>query len=272
MKVALITAIYGPYEASCKPVAQQTIEVDKICFSNVENLKLNGWNVDRTPYHETFPSELDSRQDLRNSFVNNKHTYNTAKYYKFQWHLIPALKDYDFIIWVDGTVEITEKKAVEMLIQRAEEYEVCTWNHERHSGILEREVRACSRDKRFCTTHWFGQDQPLQPVSEQYSDYVKNGYSNEFWKEYPRREGRGDGRNFGVWFTCMITSKYSPTTIRFNNAIYYELKKWSTMEQICLPKVAQDLNFVPYTLPDKEITGSKPHYTSSIHIKHRHGN
>jgi len=273
MKVAFITAIYGPYEATCKKIVDQSIDVDKICFTNVENLEAHDWIVDRTPYHDLYKSDIDTDESMRNSIVNNSHTYNIAKYYKFQWHKIPVLKKYDVVIWLDGTIEITHPDAARMLADRALSYGVCTWMHERHGGILKNEVNACSRDKRFCTTNWFGQDQPFQPVMEQYNSYVTEGYTDAFWKNFSRKEGRGDNRNFGVWLTCMISwSTNNKDAINLNNHIYHELRKWTTMEQICLPKVAQDLNYVPYTLPDNEITGNHPHGRSLIHIKHRHGN
>lgn len=273
MKVVFITAIYGAYEASCKPIIKQTIDVDQICFSNIKDIKLNGWKLDLTEYHNEYPVDIDSDITLRNSLINNPHTYNVGKYYKFQWHLIPILKHYDVVIWLDGTVEIINPKCAEMLVERTLKYGICTWNHERHAGILKNEINACSIDKRFNTTNWFGQNQPLQPVSEQYNNYIENGYSEEFWKTYPRKEGRGDVRNFGVWLTCMLAyDAKNQKVIDFNNKVYYEMKKWTTMCQIAFPKVIQDTGLVPYTLPDNEIVGTNPHYNSNIHIKHRHGN
>ena len=273
MKVAFITANYGGYETSCKTIAKQSIDVDQIYFTNIENISdPNGWTIDRTPYHEIHKSDIDSDTSLRNSIVNNSHTYNIAKYYKFQWHKIPMLEKYDVIIWVDGTIEITHADAAKMLVERALGYDMCTWNHERHNGILEREAIACSKDARFCTTNWFGQDQPFQPILEQYESYVRDGYTDEFWVNFPRKEGRGLGPHFGVWLVCMIAwNTRSERAIELNNRVYQELRKWTTMEQISIPKVSQDLNFVPYTLPDHEITGDSPHWDSSIHIKHRHG-
>ncbi len=53
-KVAVITAIFGDYEASCKSFAYQTIPTDFICFSNNELIDGNGWEVDNFPYHESF--------------------------------------------------------------------------------------------------------------------------------------------------------------------------------------------------------------------------
>lgn len=273
-KVAIVTCVYGTYEASCKPIKPQTTPVDLICFSNLspDKIKLNGWELDNTPYHETHPVEID-KSNLRNSLKNNKHTYNIGKYYKFMWHYIPRLQEYDVVIWVDATVEIIHPNAVEMLVDRAKRYGICTWNHEKHGGNLFKEVKSCSNDHRFNSTNWFGQNQPLQPVKEQYRNYLENGYSESFWKNVKREEGRGDGINFGVWLTCMIAfDSKNASVLSFNELVYGEMKKWSTMCQIAFPKVVQDTNLIPYTLPDSQIKGNNPHRNSSIHIKHRHGN
>ena len=107
-RIAFITAIIGPYEASTKKYAKQSIPCDFICFTNNLNIKNNGWIIDNTPYHLTRKSKVDTGK-YTNSLSNNKHTFNIAKYFKQNFYNIPRLQQYDIIIWLDGTIQITNK-------------------------------------------------------------------------------------------------------------------------------------------------------------------
>ena len=79
-RIAFITAIVGPYEASTKKYTKQSIPCDFICFTNNLNIKNNGWIIDHTPYHLTHKSKVDNGK-YTNSLSNNKHTFNIAKYF-----------------------------------------------------------------------------------------------------------------------------------------------------------------------------------------------
>jgi len=101
-KICYITAIYGNYELTCKPYAEQTIKTDFICFTDNKDIEKNGWIIDTTPYHILNKSTIDTGNYI-NSISNNKHTFNIAKYYKQSFINIPIIKDYDCIVWLDGT-------------------------------------------------------------------------------------------------------------------------------------------------------------------------
>lgn len=120
MKVAYITAILGDYELTCKPFVKQTIESDFICFTDNPSIENNGWIIDTTPYHDTHKSPVDIgiynnsiSKEGRLSVLENRHTFNLAKYYKQSWKNIPRLKDYDVVIWLDGTIQITKEDVSE---------------------------------------------------------------------------------------------------------------------------------------------------------------
>jgi hypothetical protein len=76
-----VTAIYGGYEASCKKYVAQTVDTDFICFTDNPNIISNGWIIDTKPYHLIYKSSLDN-DTYTNSFSNNMHIFNVAKYYK----------------------------------------------------------------------------------------------------------------------------------------------------------------------------------------------
>lgn len=265
-KIAFITAIYGPYEASCKKFVKQTIPADFICFTNLTKLDSNGWIIDRNPYHLTHKCPFDS-SDLINSLQNNTHTFNIAKYYKQNFQSIPRLKNYDVVVWLDGTIEITHPKTAEWVVNKIKEHPIITWEHEYRRGKLFNEVTASMQCERYPSTYWFGQSQPFQDVLKQYKEYLKNGYDDHnYWHSIdPKR------KHFGVWVTCFIAfDNHSPQVGEFLNMWYLQTLKYTTQDQVGFPYVAQKLRMHPYTLPDHQIKGFG-HTGTDFYIKHSHG-
>jgi hypothetical protein len=192
-KIAYITAIYGNYELSCKKFIKQTIKSDFICFTNNDKIKSNGWVVDTNPYHLTNKSKMDNNLKL-NSIENNKHTFNIAKYYKQNFNNIARLKDYDCIIWLDGTIEITNENVSKYLLDNIDKHNIIGWSHEYRNGKLINETMA-SDFPRYTSTKWFEQQQPFQNIFKQYVHYIGDGYKEEFWDEY---KSSTNNNNFGM--------------------------------------------------------------------------
>ena len=97
-RVAYISAIFGGYEKTCKPFTKQTIDSDFICFTDNPNIESNGWIIDTNPYHDTHRSLIDNglyinstKKEVRLKPLENRHTFNLAKYYKQNWQNIPRL-------------------------------------------------------------------------------------------------------------------------------------------------------------------------------------
>lgn len=277
MKVAYITAIFGNYELTCKPFVSQTIESDFICFTDNPNIISNGWIIDTTPYHDTHKSPVDNglynnslKKEGKLKELENRHTFNIAKYYKQAWKNIPRLHEYDFVIWLDGTIEITKNYVSEKMIQLCQEYKIVSWHHELRGGLLFHEAFSCYLEK-YHDRNYLGQAQPYQDVIAQYHSYLQEGYDENFWKRFPRKEGRGRGDHFGVWITCFVAfdnREYYVT--KFLDNWYLQTLKYTTQDQVGFSKVAQDLCLVPYTLPDENIKGQDPHVETDIFIKHDH--
>lgn len=254
-KVAFITAIMGDYERSCKPFAPQTIPSDFICFTNNPNLTANGWDVDTTMYHDAYPNPQDTGHH-RNSLRNNRHTFNIAKYYKQSFHCIPRMKDYDIVIWLDGTLEITSPRVAEYAARIFEgPSNLIAFKHEfRPEGNLKDEV-AASHFERYTSTHWNGQDQPYQDVDAQYQAYLDDGF----------KEGRG------VWITCFVPMDMrKQETHQFLDTWYLQTLRHTTQDQISFPYALQKAKVNIHSLPDAEING-KPHTATDVYVKHAHG-
>jgi len=268
-KICYITAIYGSYESTCKPFIKQTIPSDFICFTDNENIEKNGWTIDTNPYHITNKSKLDNDEYI-NSMSNNKHTFNIAKYYKQQFQNIPILQHYDVIVWLDGTIKITNPNTSEFIKNKIEEYKIIGWMNELHSGILKNEVDNTIMD-RYTSTFWNNQHQPYQDIFKQYNYYVDDGYNDDFFNDAPTaNEFNKD--NIGVWITCFVAflNKNKEVT-QFLDLWYLQTLKHTTQDQMSFPYVCYKTGIIPYTLPDKEIKGTNPHSSTDFYEKLQHG-
>lgn len=277
MRVAYITAILGNYELTCKPFVKQTIESDFICFTDNPNIESNGWIIDIEPYHDTCKCPFDNglyinsiSKEGKLKELENRHTFNLAKYYKQSWSNIPRLKDYDVVIWLDGTIEITKEDVSEYMVELCLKYNIVSWHHELRGGLLFHEAYVCYLAK-YNDRDYLGQKQPYQDVIAQYHTYLQEGYDEQYFLNCPRKEGRGRGDHFGVWITCFVAfNNRSQKVKEFLDRWYLQTLKYTTQDQVGFPKVAQDLNLVPYTLPDKKFGGDNPHVSTDIFIKHEH--
>lgn len=264
-KIAYITAIYGSYEATCKPFVPQTVVSDFICFTDNPNMESNGWSIDTNPYHLTYPSPIDTGE-YTNSIAKNKHTFNIAKYYKQSFQQIPRLREYDIVVWLDGTLELIYSRISEWLLRMIPSKSVIGWEHECRQGVLKEEVIASNCD-RYTSTWYFNQPQPYQDVNLQYEEYVKDGYDESLWKRIdPTR------KHFGVWITCFVAFHNKKKEVSdFLNHWYLQTLQYTTQDQIGFPYTVQKTKLIPYTLPDEIIWGERPHFFTEFYIKHTHG-
>jgi len=283
-KVAFITSILGGYDAECKPFVKQTVETDFICFTDNENIKNeSGWKLDTNPYHLTHPNPIDTGYYINsitkkppltefNDYQGNRHTFNLAKYYKQSFQFIPRLKDYDVIIWIDGSIEILHSEVSEYMLELCPKYGVVSWQHEMRAGRLIWEAHA-SYLPRYLNRNYLGQSQPYQDVISQYHTYLQEGYNETYWDHVTRIEGKGShpGNHFGVWLTCFTAFNNKDQQIsKFLDLWYLQTLKYTTQDQVGFPKVVQDTSIIPYTLPDNRFTGNNPHQGTNIFKKHLH--
>ena len=247
-KIAFITAIYGGYESSCRNVVKQTLDSDFICFTDAPLISVDSdlWVVDRTPYHIVNKSKIDNGSYF-NSMKNNTTPFNVAKYYKEQWHLIPRLKDYDMVVWLDGTIEITNENAAKMLYDNISN-DIITWAHE-PNRTLDSE-RIASKFPRY----------DGQKIDEQYKFYLDQGYDDSHFKKV--------NNGTSVWVTCMVAFANNSRVHTFLDHWYLQNLEYSTQDQIGFPYSLWVNNIKPLTLASGKIKGS--FHNSTIHHKHGH--
>jgi hypothetical protein len=263
-KVAFITAIYGGYESTCKRYVEQSVPTDFICFTNNRNIQSNKWVIDTNPYHITHRSKIDSGEYI-NSIDNNKHTFNISKYYKQSFYNIPILKQYDVIIWIDGTIAITNPNCAKWLLDNIQQHKIIGWSH-CQNGILKNEVDASNFGK-YSSKFWFGQPQPCQDVIKQYEAYIQDGYDEAFFKSLNHRNPE-----FGVWLTCFVAFDMKNEAVKqFLDLWYLQTLKYTTQDQVGFPYVVQKTGLIPYTLPDENIRGMYTSVLTDFYIKCHHG-
>jgi hypothetical protein len=267
MSVCYITAIYGNYEATCKPFVKQTIDSDFICFTNNLNIESNGWTIDNTPYHLLNKSSIDNDSYI-NSLCNNQHNFNIAKYYKQSFHNIPILKKYSVIVWMDGTLEITHDKVSEYILENIYEHKIIGWHHEYRHGTLNEEVFKSCDGPKYQKREWLNQKQPVQNVVKQFEEYIKEGYSDDYFKNHPKK----NSQHFGVWITCFVAFLNNNSEVKeFLDLWYKQTLMYTTQDQVGFPYVCQKLSMVPLTLPNSDVSGPKPHTKTRFYVKRDHG-
>jgi hypothetical protein len=263
-RICFITAIFGGYENSCKSFVKQTIATDFVCFTDDKNIIANGWEIDTIPYHDIYQSPLDNGKQL-NSLKKNRHTFNIAKYYKQAFQNIPRLKSYDVIVWLDGSIEITNCNVAYFIFNKIKSYKIIGWYHESRNGNLEKEVAASENFYRYSEKFWNNQKQPYQNVRKQYETYLKNGYNETFFKSLNIHPSS----HFGVWITCFVAfNNKDLDTTRFLDMWYSQTLQYTTQDQVGFSYVSQKLLIIPYTLPQTKESNS--HSETSFYIKHTH--
>jgi hypothetical protein len=259
-RICYITANYGNYEQTCKQIRSQTIPFDCICFTDNPNMPTNGWELDITPYHLTNRSPVDNDSSRINSIDNNKNTFNIAKYYKQSFQNIPRLKEYDVVVWLDGTVEIINPNISEWLLTMCPTHKIITWEHEWRRGSLWEETKGADFP-RYTSTNFHNQPQPYQDIFAQYAKYIDDGYDVNFFKNI----------NFGVWLTCFVAFNNKDSDVSsFLNLWYLQTLQHTTQDQLGFPYVVQKTKLIPYTLPDSTFKGERPHDRTDVYIKHNH--
>lgn len=284
-RVAYITAVFGNFEATCKAHAEQTVPSDFICFTDSERIKNDGhdgWIVDTLPYHTLNPSPLDDGVSV-NSLANNQHPFNIAKYYKQAFHNIPRLQGYEAVVWLDGTVEITEANTSQQVLQRLRAHGSAApvvFEHEDRRGVMKDEMlisHIVDGGRKYLSTVWNGFKQPSQDLRGQYQSYVEDGYTDDFWRRIePHRPNRG------MWITCFVgwdmantpsASRPEVASVRARDILdlwYLQTLTHTTQDQMGFPYALQKLGVVPGALPDEHVSGM-PHKKTDWYIKHDHG-
>ena len=266
-EVAVITGIFGGYEAVLKRFAKQSVPTDFICFTDMQSeIDSRGWIIDRNPYHLHLANSIDTGNFV-NSIKNNMHPMNIGKFYKQYFFAIPRMKKYTTVIWADGNLQLEHPHMVAMMQSIISGgNNIILFEHWRY-GKLKKEVEIASISYKYNSTVFNGIVQPLQDIPAQYEAYMLAGYDDDlYWKR-----ARPDRPQYGLWITSFIAYDMTdPDTQAFLSNWYMQTLSFSTQDQVGFSFAAQMSGVLPYSLPDRvNVNGTA--IVNTLYTKSEHG-
>lgn len=169
-KVAIVTANYGSYDTpkNHSNVLNSHL-VDWYYFTDNSKLKNSldsKWKVITKSYHL-----IKNKSNYPNSLPNsNKHTHNimSEKFYKVCTHRIPELDNYDYWIWIDGSVYLRDGFVDEILKLINSGNKLINFAHSERDNITDEFNLSIQMDK------YANQD-----LLYQYRTYMDSGFEDD---------------------------------------------------------------------------------------------
>jgi len=225
-KIAIITAIYGKYEILKNYSNVFNYErADWYCFTDgdIENNDFP-WKIIKTPYHLNIDDS-----SLKNSYsnINDEKVKNmmSAKYYKTQTHKIDILKDYDYFIWIDGSLLLRDNflNNVINLLENNSDYSIFNFKHSVRDNIKD-EVYFCKDWQKY-------KDQDLET---QYLTYKNDNFKDDW----------------GLYELTSFYRKNIPEINKIYDLWWYHNLCYSYQDQVSYPYVLWKLNTKPYIIKE----------------------
>ena len=253
---AIITTIYGSREKSLKATIKQTYPTDFYAFVDREDIPNRGnWVKDCLRYQtiSSTKSPIDNNLMI-NSLNKNLHPYLQYKYYKMQFFLIPQLKKYKYIIWMDSSFSVrtsyTSERLINLLIKTNST--IMFYRHPYYKTV-QQEANFAMHNSRWRSTKLWGIKQPFQNISKQIHDYFSNGFSDDYFGE--------------IWVTGIyIIDMSKPKSIPFLNEWFLQTLNYSTQCQISLPYSAWKIGIKPKDISPGSIY-ENPYFVYHGHYK-----
>jgi len=169
-KIAIITAIFGGYDnlKDISPINNKDL-VTWFCFTDNTEIKNDNYTIINTPYH------INNLKDEYNQYKNYyKNTTDiqlknmmSAKYYKIKLHEIDILKDFDYFIWIDGSLNLQPVFIDNIMNLINKNYDLINIIHPDRSTVKD-EVAVCIVNNRY----------KIQRIDIQYNTYLEDGFKD----------------------------------------------------------------------------------------------
>lgn len=221
MKVAIVTAIFGQYDSFKTQKVDGADLVDWFCFTDDKSLVVGQdnvpWKIINTPFHieNTKKKTSSDAADVVaiNAYENIKcpRVYNMmcAKYYKIQTHAIDILKDYDFYIWIDGSIFL-RREFVTLMVKLFKQYAppLVSFKHSARNSVGAEFLESVNMNK-----------YRAQPLTQQYKTYVNENFPD----------------NLGLFENTVMIKKNCDTVNKAFDMWWEHNVKYSYQDQISLP-------------------------------------
>ena len=173
---------------------------------------------------------INSNWDVRPLFsYGEPNLRRQAKWYKV--HSLLEMAEYDRTLWIDGSCEVLEKRAIEVMLQV--EDSIALFKHGERDCLFEEASFSLGMPKY--------QNEPLREQVQYYID------------EYDHPQ------HWGCWFTGAILRNRSPLTERIEQSWWREIERWSYQDQVSLPVVFRNLGERPLDFPEIGLHSFKFH-------------
>ena len=209
-RIAIITAIYGNYDNIKEHNIQSKDSVDWYCFTNNNNMKSKTWNIINTPYHI-------NNKELKNSIYKNSNSKDkkteymmAAKYYKIKSHKIDILKNYDYIVWIDGSIFLQNNFINNIISLINKNYQLINFKHSMRNNIKDETIVSKKMLK-----------YKNQDLDYQYKTYIKEGFQD----------------NIGLFENTIIIRKNNSNIEKLFDEWWIHNLKYSYQDQISYPFV-----------------------------------
>lgn len=217
-KVCVITACTGNYKATIRSIDH--LDVDGYVFGDArdEDIDIQGnrWKRDKTQY------------------FYHTDTFTMAKYYKCFWSQIPALREYDVVVWIDGTIEIKQ-----LPIEYLEDHDLVVYEHGGRFNTIQENNNTVIR---------------LDPRYYDFCDGL----------ERQREEPNIDW----LAITCFVVHKKCEKIIHMQNEWFSEIIRYSPQDQVSFPRACDRADVRVKLLP---VAHRKESHQETAHYKkHKH--
>ena len=217
-RVAIVTSIIGECD-TLKEQCEQTIPVDFICFTD-QDFKSDTWRIVKPLFHPA---------GLRNNNLK-------GLYYKLQTHKV--LTEYDYIIYICGSVEIMNPYYAQLYIKDALRTGIANMAHPERKCAYE-EMEYCKEIKKY-------QGEPIQKQIDFYKE-----------QNFPA--------DWGLWCCTDFIRACTPKIDVFFDMWWEHLNKYAINDQMSLPYIAWKTNLKPFTISGYQ--RNNRHYIKHPHIK-----
>ncbi len=237
-KIAIITSIYGNYDNLKENHINDENDVNWYCFTDNKNLKSDKWKIINEPYHLKDKDNYKYKE-YYNYYDNIKDDkiYNMmcAKYYKIKTHNIDILKNYDYYIWVDGSITLRPDfiKNIKKILMN-NDIKIINFKHSARDNIKDELNVSLPMNK-----------YKSQKIKEQYDYYISNGFKDDY----------------GLYENTSFVKKNDEQTNKIFDDWWIENLKWSYQDQISYPFVLYKSNKKPDYIINENVFSTED-YTS----------
>jgi hypothetical protein len=176
-KIAVITAVIGGYDdIKEQNNVKHRERADWHYFTDNSKVKSDHWKVTRIDANDIIEKNRDiggskSTNYLPNIKDDKVKNMMIAKYFKAQCHKIPELAEYDYFIWVDGSVQLDDKFMDNMYKILVEDNRSLA--HFKHS------VRNNIKDEVDASYTAYPKKYESQELHKQYNQYIDDGFDDK---------------------------------------------------------------------------------------------